>query len=211
MLVLALVPLACGPKGLTEAEDALARGDSALSRLALPEAAEYYTEALRRDSTLAEAYLKRGQVAWMGRRFEAAIADLDRALALEPGLGWAHFFRGASLFALDRLEEALPDLEAAGASSDLPAEDRARAHRMRAVVYMNTGDYPAGIDALTEAIALQPDHPFHYFERGLLAAEAGRPETAADDLTRFLEMDTTATDATEQARRVLGALGASTR
>ena len=205
LLLPALALAACRPD---PAREALARGDEAFAQMQLVRAGAHYTEAIQQDSTLATAYLKRGQVRWMGRRFAPAIEDLDRAVGLDPDLGLAYFFRGSSLFALDSLDYGLDDLAVAATSSDLPDEDRARAHRMRGIVHMRGGRYPEGIVALDQAIELQPEHSFHYYERGLLHAAAGNTASAVADLEHFVRGDAAATQATLHARRTLDSLSA---
>lgn len=203
LLPLLLLLSACGAD---PAEEALSLGDDALNQFQFGQAVQHYTDAIRLDSSLATAYLHRGQAHWMGRQFGTAIDDLDRALELDPDLGWAHFLRGSSYFALDSLALALPDLQAAAAAEDVPMEDRARAHHMRAVVFMMSDRYSDGIDALSEAIDLRPDLPLFVFERGLLYAEKGRKPEAVADLERFLDADTTASEATALARHKLDSL-----
>lgn len=200
---------ACGPaqeEAAETASSALARGDAAFQQLQFAEAAEEYSTAIRLDSTLAQAYLMRGQVRWMSQQYGSAVDDLDRALDLDSSLAWAHFFRGSSYFSLDSLALALDDLQTAADAQELPAEDRARAHRMRAIVFMSTDRYGEGIEAMDEAIGLRPDLPLYVFERGLLASAADRPAEAAADLERFLAMDTTANENTAFARAKLDSL-----
>jgi tetratricopeptide (TPR) repeat protein len=208
LLLLSLLLGACGGNA---AHEALTLGHAALAGMRLDEATEHYTEALRHDPSLAEAYLRRGQIRYMAQQHEAAVEDLDRALALDSGLGWASFFRGSSHFALSHFDRALPDLAAAAASTDLPDEDRARAHRMRAIVFMNTDRYAEGADALSASIALRPDLPLAYFERGMLYAELGRREEAIADLEAFLGMDPGENEVTAQARQTLDTLRAPAR
>ncbi len=136
---------ACGPDPATEA---IARGDAAFEQLQFAQAARDYSTAIQLDSTLAHAFLMRGKVRWMSQQYGPAVEDLDRALGLDSTLAWGYFFRGSSYFSLDSLGLALDDLETAAASDELPAEDRARAHRMRAIVYMATERYSEGVDAL---------------------------------------------------------------
>jgi tetratricopeptide (TPR) repeat protein len=209
-LTLLVLLSACGPdrSEATEAVDALARGDSAFQQLQFAQAADDYSTAIRLDSTLAQAYLKRGQVRWMSQDFGSAIDDLNRALDLDASLAWAYFFRGSSYFSLDSFALALPDLETAGASDDLPGEDRARAHRMRAIAFMLTDRYGEGVDAMSRAITLRSDLPLYRFERGLLNDAADRPAEAAADLERYLAMDTTANGNTAFARTKLDSLRA---
>ncbi|MEP0545866.1 MAG: tetratricopeptide repeat protein [Rhodothermales bacterium] len=203
---------ACGPDRTVATEsaaDALARGDSAFQQLQFAQAARDYSTAIQLDSTLAQAFLMRGQVRWMGQQYESAVDDLNRALDLDSSLAWGYFFRGSSYLSLDSLTRALDDLQIAAAAAELPDEDRARAHRLRAIVHMSTDRYGEGVDAISEAIELQPDLAYYVFERGLLNAAAERPEAAAADLERFLAMDTTANENTAFARAKLDSLRAA--
>jgi tetratricopeptide (TPR) repeat protein len=206
LLALALTVQGCQPD---PAEAALQRGTEALNQMQMAAANEHLTEAIRLDSTRAEAYLKRGQVWWMSRGYERAVEDLDRALALDSSLAWGYFLRGSSLFALDSLDAGLGDFERAATSADLPAQDRARAQRMRGIVFMQNADYEAGAEALGAAIALQPDHAFHYYERGLLYAALGASADAVGDLEHFLRADSTGSEAVTHARLTVDSLQAA--
>ncbi len=210
LLMVAALPVAAA--GLAacasgEAETALRDGNRAMNRLRYAEAAEHYTAALAADAGRADAYLGRGRAHWATHRFEDAVADLDRALALDPGLPWAYYFRGASLLQLGRFEDGIADLARAARSDALPTEDRTRAHYLRAVAFMHLERYDAGIEALTEGIALQPGFAFYYFERGQLYEALGQTEAAIADFERFLAL-TGASDGglAEQARQRLSAL-----
>ena len=208
--VLLLVAGACGSEVTTTDQEtvseAMARGDAAFEQLQLGEAVEAYSVAIERDSTRAHPYLMRGQVRWMSQQYGTAVEDLNRALALDSTLAWAYFFRGSSYFSLDSLSQALDDLHVAAVSSEIPDEDRARAHRMRAIVYMAVSDFDKAIDAISLAITLRQDTPLYLFERGLLNDAAGRGPAARDDLERFLVMDTTVNENTQFARMKLDSL-----
>ena len=204
---------ACGSESVPEvvdpAEEAMARGQAAFEQLQFGQAAEAFSSAIQLDSTRADAYLMRGQVRWMSQQFDKAVTDLDRAIGLDSSLAWAYFFRGSSHFSLDHFPEALDDLEVAASSGELPDEDRARAHRMRAILYMASDRFGESIDALSHAITLRPDLSLYYFERGLLYAAAERPTEAENDLERFLSLDSTANENTAFARQKLDSLRAS--
>ena len=202
-LLLALLLSACGSDG---AREAMTLGDEAMEQLRFGEASAHYSEAIAQDASLADAYVKRGQIRYMERRFEDAVDDLSQALALDPEIGWAWFLRGSSLFSLEQYDRAVDDLARAAAAEELATEDRGRSHRLRAVAFMNTDRYAEAIDALTEAIALRPEIALQFFERGMLHAELGQTEAAAEDLETFLEMDTSESELTAQARRTLEGL-----
>lgn len=213
-LVWTLACLAACGSGPSPQEQALSAGNQALSDLQFAQAEEHFTEAIKIDSSLVSAYVGRAQVRYVQQQFDQAVEDLDRGIALDPELDTAYFLRGLSLFATDTPERALPDLERAGFSDTIYLQDRVRSHRMRAVFYMSTLQYANAIDALTEAIALQPDNPALYYERGILHNNVEQAESAIRDLERFLEVqaETTAerSDSTmrAQARRTVDSLRA---
>ncbi len=184
---------------------ALWRGDEALGRLRLDEAVEHYTEALDADDERAAAWLGRGKAYWTMNRFEEAVTDLDRALALDPDLPWAHYFRGAGLLQLGRFDEGIADLGEAARTDALPVEDRTRAHYLRAVAHMHLEQYDAGIAALTDGIALRPEHAFYYFERGQLHEALGHTAEAVADFERYLAL--AGADGGELAQRARHRLG----
>ena len=201
---------ACAPNG----DAALQRGDEALGRLQLGEAVEQYTAAIDADGERAAAYLGRGKTYWTMNQFEESVADLDRALVLDPALPWAHYFRGAGRLQLGQFEGGIADLAEAARTEALPLEDRTRAHYLRAVAHMSLEEYDAGIDALTDGIALRPEHAFYYFERGQLYEATGQTDAAVADFERYLALagpEAGGGELVEQARRKLAALRADAR
>jgi len=91
---------------------------------------------------------------WLGRPEEAA-AELDAALAADPGFAPARANRGTVLVALARLNEARRDFEAALAiePGNLVALDGLAALALR------RGDPGAARDLATRVTARQPDYP----------------------------------------------------
>ena len=76
------------------------------------------TKALNIDTTLAEAYLARGELAWTkanGFRAAEAIQDFRRALRYKPNLREAHASLGRVYAHVGQLEHALVELRAAAA------------------------------------------------------------------------------------------------
>ncbi len=86
------------------------------------------TKALELDSTLAEAYLARGELAWTkanGFRHQEAILDYRRALRYKPNLREAHSALGRVYYHVGLLDAALVELRAAAALD--PTDDFATA------------------------------------------------------------------------------------
>ncbi|MEL7361557.1 MAG: tetratricopeptide repeat protein [Bacteroidota bacterium] len=211
-LLASLVACSSGP---SPQEQALADGNQALAALELADAEEYFSRAIELDSTVVGAFIGRGQVRYVSQRYVQAVEDMDRALALDPELSMAYFLRGLSLLATDTPEQSLPDLARAGLSESLDMQDRVRAYRMRAIVFMSMEQFESSIEALTEAIALAPGNGAFYYERGLLKARVGQSDAAVGDLERFLTLQealpiaNTDTVATMQALQTLDSLRAT--
>ena len=68
--------------------------------------------------------------------------------------------------------------------------------------YLDSGELERAEEAFTRAIALNPDLPLAYFNRGVARVRLGDPCGADADFRRTLELDPTA----EQARYELGRL-----
>ncbi|MBX7200614.1 MAG: hypothetical protein K1X51_14695, partial [Rhodospirillaceae bacterium] len=71
----------------------------------------------RANPAYAPAYALEGAALRMLERYAEAVTACDAALARDPALNDARMVRGLSLEAMGRAEEALPDLEAAGAAA----------------------------------------------------------------------------------------------
>lgn len=200
---LLLTPLAsCQNADREAAQASLARGDSALNRLAYGEAAERYGEAAALDPDFAEAYSRQGLALWAAQQFEAAIPVLDRAIELNPDDANAYYYRGSSYLSLDRFEQSVTDLQAASDLGSLDPEDGRRAHHLRAVAYMNLEQYDDAIEAVSSASEMQPDNAFYYIERARLYDFTGQADAAIADYEAFLSRDDEGNLADEARQRL---------
>ena len=207
VLPILLAPLAaCQQPGADAADAALARGDSAMNRLAYADAARLYGEAADLDPDRAVAYSRQGLALWAAQRFEDAIPVLDRAIELDPDDAGAHYYRGASHLALDDFASSVEDLQAATDLGSLDPEDVRRAHHLRAVAQMNLENYDAAIAAVTDAVASAPEHAFYRLERARLYDFTGQHEAAIEDYEAFLQSDGAAPDLRAEAEQRLNAL-----
>lgn len=108
---------------------AVARGLILLDQGRFTEAERDFLGWLAHQPEDAAAWLGRGRAeAGLGRH-EAALASMDRALALRPGWGDAHWHRGCSRAALLDLDAAMDDLDRA--LEALPPWARLRARELR--------------------------------------------------------------------------------
>lgn len=220
---------AVGPGETRHAPDlAVARGET-------PRAPEGGPSAPLAD--LARAHRGRAYVRGELRDYEAAVDDLDRALALEPDSPSAHSVRGeyhralnhgeAALRDLDRGIELDPahhfawasrgalhltrgDLQAARADLDRSLDlnpDYVWALVRRARVWRGLGDPARRLADLDRAVALQPDWPWGRCERGDALRNAGRIEEALRDYDHVLALDPDYASAHASRGAALAALG----
>ncbi len=195
---------ACGPD---EAEVAYEEGAAAFAGGDLAAALEHFNRAIEDDPEHARAHLGRGMVRWQYNQHQEALPDLNMAIALQPDLTLAYFFRGASLIVLRRYEEGIADFDRATASDDLPLQDLVRAHRWRAIGLLNLEHYEEAARAFTQCIDLQPDEPFHRLERGRVYELLGQVEQARADYQKALALSNAEDGITKEVRQRLAALG----
>jgi tetratricopeptide (TPR) repeat protein len=113
--------------------------------------------ALNGDLTRADrtaTRVNRGIVLVNRRQADAAIADFDRAIRMNPALGEAHVNRGAALMLKSEYEEAV---EAITRGIGLNTEEPHKAHYNRAIAYEALGNLRAAYDDYTRASELAPE------------------------------------------------------
>jgi serine/threonine-protein kinase len=117
------------------------------------EAGRAVERALALDPDLAEAWSTRAQVRFFARGdLEGALADVDRAVALDPTSGHAHYTRGALLIAADRPDAALAALDRSLAVDPLSPPTR----MMQGRAHLRRGDLTAALAVGRENAALHP-------------------------------------------------------
>ena len=117
-----------------------------------PAAEAEFREAVAARADSAPARLGLGNALLTQKKYEAASDALDGYLKLNPGDRSAHFDRASALFELDRYDDALAELDRAGAGS-APVADEIK---MRGNIYMQQKKWKDAGEALTQAIRLSP-------------------------------------------------------
>jgi tetratricopeptide (TPR) repeat protein len=124
---------------------------------------------------IAEAY-------YAAERFDEALTAYDRALAGGEGGGGVHLGRARALFGLDRLEEALPDLDQA-----ITTAPGYRAYFMRAFIHRQLGHPEAALADLAAAEPFDPDEPISWRLRAVIYYDLRRWREAAAEYGRLVE------------------------
>jgi predicted O-linked N-acetylglucosamine transferase (SPINDLY family) len=132
----------------------------------------------------AEGYYKRANAKNRLGRWESALLDYDRAIAINPGYANAYCNRGTVLERLHRWGEALDSYDRAIALD--PGD---------CLAYYNRGSVLKELDRLDEAlvnydraIALKDDYAEAYINRGYVLQELERHEAAVASFDRSIEI-----------------------
>jgi predicted O-linked N-acetylglucosamine transferase (SPINDLY family) len=138
----------------------------------------------REDPQRAEAYYRRANAQNTLGRWEAALADYDRAVALRPDWAAAFCNRGSVLVRLGRWGEALESLDRA---LELDQAD-ALAHYNRGSALKELNRIEEALASVERAIALEPRFAEAFINRGNLLRELGRRQEALASYDRAIEL-----------------------
>ncbi|MFD3575370.1 tetratricopeptide repeat protein [Streptomyces sp. NPDC058644] len=137
------------------------------------------------DRGQAVARMLRGRDHRNNGAYEEALAEYDRALALDPELARAYYGKGSTRARQGDLAAAITELDRA---LDL-APDYVQALRIRGEFHRSLGHFGEALRDLGRAIELQPTDAFPWASRGATWHSAGEHDEALADLNRALELD----------------------
>jgi len=133
----------------------------------------------------AEAHLKRALERMSRDDFEGAVADLTRAIEVDPKNALAMARRGESRWELDDVDAAFKDLTQA---IEAGLQD-AHAFAYRGTILCDRKQYDEAIADHTRAIEVDPLYAFAHTSRGETKRLKGDSAGAIADLTRAIELD----------------------
>lgn len=159
---------------------------AALLRLKRPDLAyPDFMQAESADPTNASPYYNLGLMLNNARRFDDALAQWDKFIALKSNVAIAFCERGEALDALGRKDEALANFEEAVRNA---LDDACiSAHLARA--YREHGRLKDAITVLDHAIAVAPGQSVSYYERGLTYRAMHQNERALSDFGSAIEIN----------------------
>ncbi len=134
---------------------------------------------------LAALLVSRGAIYWFNRNTSHAIADLDRALALDPKNARAYRERSNAFRSSGRLDRALAD---ANEAIRLDPED-AEAFDNRGNVFNNNRQYDRAIADYNEALRLKPHFAQALLDRGAAHYFKAEYTAAIADYDEALKLD----------------------
>jgi tetratricopeptide (TPR) repeat protein len=148
-----------------------------------------WDDAVRKNTDLSAPYVERaivnrGIVHLQSRRLEAASADFERALALNPRSPDAHLARSTLRLRSGALDGALQDIDRA-----IALDPRyAAAYNKRCVVIAGRGDPAKALADCEKAVALDPRNHEAWINGGAIYRELGRTADAAASYERALKL-----------------------
>ncbi len=151
--------------GMGEAGERNEAGASLAAQGLWSQAVDEYEQAIRLNPDFAEAYNNRGAARRALGDLEAAVADFTEAIRLKDDLAVAHVNVASVLLDLGRTEEAVRHLERAF-SLPLSEGEVVAAYYNFGRAHAALGDRAAAIEALSEAIELDPENAAAFYIRG---------------------------------------------
>ena len=154
---------------------------------ALSRAMEMAQKAVSLDDTLAGAHATLGYIALMlNRDYDKAIAEAERAVALEPNSAEAYFSLGSYLFWSGHFEEGIAHMKKALSFTPIAP---ARYLNLLAHCYAAIGQYEEAISIYRKVIQNHPNHRNAHV--GLVCAYvlSGREEEARTQIKEILRID----------------------
>ena len=116
-------------------------------------AAEAFTSALKIKPDAFILRLNHGLTLFQQKKYAEANQELELALKKNEGSATAHFYRGRSLIALKRFDDAEVELRR---TVELGGEEATLAHRYLAGLYIEKGDNARAISELETYLKLEP-------------------------------------------------------
>jgi tetratricopeptide (TPR) repeat protein len=116
---------------------------------------------------------------------QGAIADLDKAITINPEYAEAYNSRGLTYRALKDYQKAIADYDKAIALSP----KLALAYTNRGIIYHVIKEYPKAIADFDKAIEINANHTYAYNSRGSTYAELKEHPKAIADYTKAIEIN----------------------
>lgn len=149
------------------------------------EALAGYTTALERNPYLAVVYLNRANLHLDDDHAEDALADVERAAALNAGYWYVPYTRSLCYRALGRTAEVLAEMTQAVQLAPHPA----MALAWQARLAFESADYPIARDILTRLLEDDPTNAQQWIEHAELNRLLGDVDAALADAERGLDLD----------------------
>jgi len=160
----------------------------------------FYDRIISLDPTHAfAAYNDRGVSFSAIGRYDDAIAEYDKALAIKPDFVPAYSNRGWAQGQQGAYDSALEDFTRAIALR----KDYVEAYNNRGVIQFNRGLYAKAIDDFSAAIAVSARSTRAFYNRAIALRRSGQPDRAIEDLRAAIAIDPFAAEAWRSLGNIL--------
>lgn len=141
-------------------------------------------EGIDKFPDAAELYAVRASLRLQMQQVSAALADLEKAAALDPDDPQVRVNRAQAYRAFGRYQEAMQDLDVAVERSP----DLLPARFNRGALHYALNEFDEALVDFDHCVAVDPHAPAPYFNRASTYWELGRGDEAVKDLERFAEI-----------------------
>ena len=136
------------------------------------------------DNNIAREKFEEGMADFISHNYGRSIDLLSQAIELDPQFTLALKSRGAAYLKLDKVQEAIADMNAV---IDI-APDNARVFHMRGLAHDKSGDLDKALEDFNQALELKPDYGTVYYSRAHLHTKMGRPDLATEDIQMVTQL-----------------------
>ena len=130
------------------------------------------------NNNLAREKFDEAMADFVNHNYGRSIDLLTQAIELDPQFTLALKSRSAAYLKLDKVREAIADINAVIEI----APDNARAYHMRGLALDKSGDPDGALKDFNQALELNPDYGAVYYSRANLHTKMGRQDLAAEDI-----------------------------
>jgi len=143
-----------------------------------------WTDVIRKFPDAEIAYNSRGGAYLLAKKYDEALADLNKVIQFKPDNAEALNIRAVIYSNKKRMQEALNDLNKAIMSDP----DYADAYNNRGLLLMDLARYGEALNEFNRAIQLRPSYAEAFYNRGLLFMTEKKYEQALKDYDKALEL-----------------------
>ena len=159
----------------------ISNADRILANITAP----FDTTPAPRIAENALTHLNRGKDLFVESRFDEAIAEFERAIAIDSSLAEVYLFRGTSYIHKNEYDRAIADLDRA---IQLNPND-AMAYSNRGFSQHQMGNHDQAIADFTEAIQINQNFAVAYSNRGFSQHQMGNHDQAVADFTEAIRLN----------------------
>lgn len=159
-------------------------GETVAAEADLATAHRMFTDAIGAYPRDPYGYINRATLYEYQERYEEALADYERAIAVDAEIGHPHYRRGAIFFNLGDYARAVAEYDEA--SRKAPQQPYYHAARCEALAALGA-DWAAAEAACAEAISIAEQDAYVYFSRGFLRFRQDNLERALADFDVTVE------------------------